>query len=161
MRLRCGQDRSRVDRWPATIACTCRVTGSSFAKPQSCPGHPTGHLMSCRPKLFVSGPQIQPTMAAQQPFPKAGVAGTGASSRKPGICVPREDRVFLRKASVQTRPPDGKASFQSRPVQTRPPDRCQALSRWSPAANIGEPEQFLRGLRNFQHERVFDTSVPC
>ena len=35
-----------------------------------------------------------------------GVAGTGASSRSPGMCVPREDRAFLRKASVQSRPPD-------------------------------------------------------
>ena len=35
-----------------------------------------------------------------------GVAGTGASSRSPGMCVPRDDRAFLRQASVQSRPPD-------------------------------------------------------
>lgn len=34
----------------------------------------------------------------------AGVAGTGAASRSPGICAPYFDRLFLRKASVQSSP---------------------------------------------------------
>lgn len=34
----------------------------------------------------------------------AGVAGTGAASRSPGICAPYFDRFFLRKASVQSSP---------------------------------------------------------
>ena len=45
---------------------------------------------------------------------RIGVAGTGASSRSPGMCARHEDRVFLRKASS----PD-------------PATRCQVLPRWS------------------------------
>ncbi len=49
------------------------------------------------------------------------LAGTGASSRCPGMCAPHEDRDFLRKASVQSSPvPATHSSLgtSSRPFQS-------------------------------------------
>ncbi len=44
----------------------------------------------------------------------SGLERTGASSRSPGMCAPHEDRAFLRKASVQSRPPDEERSISSK-----------------------------------------------